>query len=98
MAENKYQAGLIKRIKKRFPQAFVVKNDPGYIQGILDLTIYFPGFWGMLEVKDSLTSKHRPNQDYYVDFFNKMSFARFICPENEEEVLDELELAWSRSN
>lgn len=93
MAESRYQSGLIKRIKKRFPECFVVKNDPEYIQGILDLTVYFPKFWAMLEVKDSASSKHQPNQDYYVDFFNKMSFAAFIYPENEEEILDELERA-----
>lgn len=93
MAESKYQARLIKDLKKRFG-CFIVKNDTGYLQGVPDLTLYFPGWWAMLEVKDYLDAKRQPNQPYYVAFFNEMSFAAFICPENEEEVLDELERAW----
>lgn len=91
MAENTYQAGLIVRLKKRFPGCFVVKNDTSYIQGIPDLTIYFGPKWAMLEVKISINARRQPNQPYYVAFFDLMSFAAFICPENEEEVLDELE-------
>lgn len=89
--ENKYQVGLIKRIQSRFPGCMVLKNDPTYIQGIPDLLILVNGKWAALECKKSSTSPHQPNQDYYVDYMNTMSFASFIFPENEESVLNAME-------
>lgn len=91
--ENKFQAGLIKEIKSRFPGAIVMKNDPNYIQGMPDLTILYEDRWATLECKKSLNATHRPNQDDYVEKMNKMSFSAFIYPENKEEVLNELQTA-----
>lgn len=68
----------------------MLKNDPNYIQGIPDLTIFYKKHWAMLECKRSAKEAHQPNQDYYVELTNHMSFARFIYPENLEEVIDEL--------
>lgn len=92
--ENKYQASLIKRIETRLPGCVVLKNDPDYIQGIPDLLVLYKGHWAALECKKSSRAKHRPNQDYYVDRMNDMSFASFIFPENEKRVLDEMESAF----
>ena len=94
MAENKFQADLIKELKRRFPGCIVLKNDPNYIQGIPDLLILYNNKWGALECKDSSSSKKRPNQEWYVEHMNKMSFSRFIFPQNKEEVLDELQRAF----
>ena len=91
MLENKFQAKLIKEIKNRFPECIVMKNDSSYIQGIPDLIILFKNKWAALEVKKSNDASHRPNQDYYVDKMNEMSYASFISPENKEEVLDGME-------
>lgn len=89
--ESDYQHGLIKRIKSRFPGAMVLKNDASYIQGIPDLLVLYQGHWATLECKRSARERHQPNQDFYVNKMNDMSFSAFIFPENEEEVLDELQ-------
>lgn len=93
MNENVFQAKLIKEIKHILPTAMVFKMDPSYIQGIPDLLILYKKHWAMLECKKSAASVHRPNQDYYIHLLDKMSFARIICPENEEEVLHDMERA-----
>lgn len=90
MLENKFQAKLIKRIKDLFPGCIVMKNDSSYIQGIPDLLVLNNGQWASLECKKNANAKKQPNQEYYVDKMDSMSFSRFICPENEDEVLEEL--------
>lgn len=87
MNENKYQSNLIKKIKKDLPGCMILKNDPNYIQGIPDLLVLHKNKWAALEVKKSENESHQPNQDYYVENMNNQSFAKFIFPENEEEVL-----------
>lgn len=91
MLESKFQSKLIRRIKDEFPGCIVLKNDPTYLQGIPDLTIFYENTWAALEVKKSATASHQPNQDYYVDKMNQMSYAAFIFPENEDEVMVELQ-------
>lgn len=91
MKESKFQSDLIKEIKTRFPDSIVLKNDAGYCQGVPDLIILNNKNWATLECKKDSKSSHRPNQDYYVDKMNKMSFSAFICPENREDVLNAME-------
>ena len=88
--ESKFQAELKKELKTLFPGCIVTKLDSGDIQGIPDLLILFKDKWATLECKKSAKASHRPNQDYYVDLMDKMSFASFIYPENKDEVLSEL--------
>lgn len=90
MLERKFQSTLIKDLKKRFKGCIVLKTDPTYIQGIPDLLILFNKKWAALEVKKSSKAHKQPNQEYYISLMNKMSFAKFISPENKEEVLNEL--------
>lgn len=93
MLESKFQANLIKEIKSMFPGCIVMKNDSSYIQGIPDLLVLHKDKWASLEVKKSANASKRPNQEYYVGLMNEMSFSRFICPENKEEVLRDLQQA-----
>lgn len=94
MVESAFQKKVIDEIKMRFPGCVVMKNDSSYIQGIPDLTILYGNRWASLECKQHASSKHRPNQDYYVDKLNHMSFSAFIYPENKEDVLNDMERAF----
>lgn len=91
MKESEFQSELIKELKREFPGCMVLKNDPNYIQGIPDLIILYKDKWAVLECKKEENSPHQPNQDYYISLMNGMSFAKFIYPENKEEILDELQ-------
>jgi hypothetical protein len=93
MLERDYQAKLIKRIEELLPGCVILKNDTDYLQGIPDLLILFHDRWAMLEVKRSRTARNQPNQVWYICMLNELSFAAFIYPENEEEVLDALQQA-----
>lgn len=89
--ERDFQRNLIKELKDIFVGCIIMKNDSSYIQGIPDLLILYKDKWAALEVKKSATASHRPNQEYYVDKMDEMSYASFIYPENKEAVLDELQ-------
>ena len=91
MLENKFKTKLIKTIKDRFPGSMVFHLDPNELQGAPDLLILYKDKWAALEGKKNSKASLRPNQQYYVDLFNEMSFAKIIFPENAEEVLDEME-------
>lgn len=90
MSESAFQSKLIKELESTFPGALVVKNDSGYIQGIPDLTVFYNEHWAMLECKKSRTASKRPNQEYYVNKCNGMSYANFIYPENKDSVINDL--------
>lgn len=86
--ESGFQDGLRDEIKELFPGCMIFKMDQ--IQGIPDLLILYQDKWAALECKQYSRAKRQPNQEYYVDKMDEMSFARFVSPENKEEVLYEL--------
>lgn len=89
--ENSYQKLLIKKLKKMFIGCVILKNDPSYIQGIPDLLILYKNKWAALECKRDKFSVRQPNQEWWTEHLNSLSFARFIYPDNEKEVLNELQ-------
>ena len=89
--ENIYQRSLIKRLKEEIPGCIILKNDPNYIQGIPDLILLYKDRWAALEVKRGATASVRPNQAHYVRTMYAMSYAAFIYPENESEILNEVQ-------
>lgn len=99
MLEREFQAKVIKEIKKMFPDCFVLKCDGSNTpQGFPDILIINQNKWAVLEFKKSEKDRKsdngvRPNQEYYISRLGKMSFAKFIYPENKEDVLDELQQA-----
>ena len=94
MLESAYQRLLIKELEHRFSGCLILKQDSGLRQGIPDLLILWHDKWATLEVKASWDSPEQPNQHYYVELMDNMSFAAFIYPENQEEVLNALQHAF----
>lgn len=94
MQERTYQALLKKELRRRFPGCFILKNDSAALQGIPDLLVLYRDHWAMLEVKVSANAPEQPNQGHYIEKFDAMSFGAFIYPENEKEVLDDLQRAF----
>jgi hypothetical protein len=94
MTENKYQAKLIEKLYERFPGCVILKTDTSHIQGMPDLIILWNYCWAAIEVKASESAPEQPNQRYYIERLGAMSFAAFIYPEIEEEVLSALQQAF----
>jgi hypothetical protein len=94
MTEGQYQTKLIKKLQQMFPDCLILKTDPNNQQGILDLLILWRDKWASLEVKASPNAVVQPNQDYFVEKLEEMSFAAYIYPENEKEVLSALQQAF----
>ena len=86
--ESGFQDKLKNELKEMFPGCMVFKMDQ--IQGIPDLLVLYRDRWASLECKRGTQSHKQPNQEYYVELMNKMSFSRFINKDNKEEVLREL--------
>lgn len=91
--ETAYQRKLVTKLKALLPGCHIVQNDPQRNQGIPDLLILWRDRWAMLEVKRSETAPAQANQPFHVCHFNDMSYAAFIYPENEEEILSDLQQA-----
>ena len=92
MLENRFKTKLTKELKDLFPGCIILHMDPNEIQGIPDILILYKNKWAALEGKKSARAAHQPNQEYYVELMDRMSFAAFIYPENKDIVLDELYL------
>lgn len=91
--ESKFEQELILELLKMFPGAVILKNDSSFFQGIPDRLILYRDRWAAFEVKSHPTARHQQNQDYYVEMFNRMSFAAFVYPQNKEWFLHELQQA-----
>lgn len=89
--ERDFQSKLIQELRRIFEGCIITKLDPKHIQGIPDLLILYRDKWATLECKKSARAKRQPNQEFYVNKMNEMSFSRFIYPENKEEVLNDLQ-------
>lgn len=91
--ERNFQSALIDEIKTLLPDCYIFKIDATRNQGMPDLMVVYKDRWALLEVKRNINASKQPNQEYYVEKMNELSYASFIYPENKERVLDELQRA-----
>ena len=89
--ERDFERHVIKKLEYLFPGAITLKVYPNYIQGFPDRLMLFENTWGAFEFKRTKHSHRQPNQSYYIDYLNKMSYASFIYPENEEVFFNEIQ-------
>ena len=89
--ESQFQAELRKKIEARLPGAIVNKNDANYRQGFPDLIVLYKDRYAILECKKSAHERYQPNQELYLKRLGEYVFTATIYPENEKEVLNELE-------
>lgn len=95
--EAEYQNRHLKpRLRRMFPGC-VIEKFSDHRQGYPDLIILWRGLWAVLEVKAYAGAPEQPNQRSYIEQFSKQTFASFIYPENEEEVLDGLQRSFYAS-
>ncbi len=92
--ERTFQEKVIRELRNLFPGCIILKNNAHLIQGVPDLLMLYGSRWAALECKISETADRRPNQEFYVDRLNQMSYAAFIYPENMELILDDLQRAF----
>lgn len=91
MRESKFKALFLADIQETFPDAILVTNTNNGIQGFPDTTIFGErSRVAHLEFKDAWNAKVQPNQPEYIMDLNKKSFARFVYPENADEVTEDL--------
>lgn len=88
--ESRFKSETRNKIRTMFPGCYIFKPDQ---QGLPDMIILHGEKWAALEFKRFEDASRQPNQPYHVSNMNRMSFAAFIYPENEEEVLNELSQA-----
>ena len=94
--ESKFQKDFIDEVKERYPGCIALKNDSSYIQGFPDWTLLYEDKWAVLEMKKDRAAHKQPNQEYYVNKLDKMSFSRFVFPENRDEVFEDLDRFFKR--
>jgi hypothetical protein len=91
LLEARFKTELIKRIKTEFNGCMVFHLNPRERQGSPDLLILYKDMWAALEGKRTKDSPTQPNQPYYVELMNTMSYAAFVYPENMEVIMSELQ-------
>lgn len=84
------QSAFMKRLEEIFPEMLWLKVDSTNRPGWPDVIFFVGHRYGVLEFKAERGSHRQPNQDYWVDRFNTMSYGRFVYPENVGEALDEI--------
>ena len=89
--ESQFQKDFLDEVRDRYPGCVILKNDSSYIQGFPDWTILYKDKWAVLEMKKEKNAKRQPNQEFYVDKLDRMSFSRFAYPENAHEVMERLD-------
>lgn len=89
--EGNLKKKIIAFLKRKGCKVRVNQQNATTESGFPDITFYFEGFYGMIEVKKSATARWRPGQKEAIEFWDNWSWGRGVYPECWEEVQKELE-------
>ena len=94
MVESKFKTDFIHELEETFDGCIILLGNSSYLQGIPDILILWRNRWAALECKDHEKARVQPNQRYYVNLMNEMSFSAFVYPKNKDTVLRDLQYAF----
>jgi hypothetical protein len=89
--ESQFKRRFKDRLEEVFPGCVILDIDPINNRSMPDTIFLYDRFWAALEFKKSINSSKRPNQEYWITELAEMSAAYFVYPENQEEVMSELQ-------
>lgn len=94
MKESKFKADFKRDLKERMRElghpVKVIENKASH-RSAPDTIVLGRWGWAVLEFKKGSGAAQQPNQAYWVEDYDKLSYGAFVSPENAEEILDELE-------
>ena len=91
MLESGFKKKFLDNLEIRFPGIVIVQTDPTNFLSFPDIILLYGNRWAALETKRNTKARKQPNQPHWIRELNDMSYASFLSPENQQEVLDELE-------
>ncbi len=92
--ESDFKVVFTDALAEAFPEGLLIRGNAATRQGLPDWLLLCGRNWAAFELKRSPKAIRQPNQEYYVQELNKMSYAAFVTPENYREVIREVQSAF----
>lgn len=89
--EREFEKDFMEDLDEVLPNGHWIKGNSQMQQGIPDRMFLHGEHWAMLEFKRETDSAKQENQDWFIEKFNNMSYAKIVTPENAQEVIDEIQ-------
>lgn len=90
MTEAEFQKKVIRWLRSKKCFVWKCQQNATTRAGVADLFFCREGFYSFLEIKKSKNAKIRPGQKEFIAKMDDWSYAKFVYPENWEEIKAEL--------
>lgn len=94
MLESDFKQMFFDELRDILPGCLILRGNSAWIQGFPDNVVLHRDGWFAFEFKRGPRAKRRPNQEYYIDLLDDMSYSTFVDPTNYREVLDAVQQAF----
>lgn len=92
--ESDFQKEYVLELEETFPGSMIIRGNSSWRQGVPDWMLLHGPNWAALELKRDAKAVKQPNQPYYVEKMNAMSYASFVYPSNAKAVIREIQQAF----